>query len=154
MGRPSTPTGRAKRIRVRLLCHMGIEMDKRFWESYASRRRAVRQDHLRRCLLVGFLIGRHVKSARPTSTGQVLSVQIEILADDPDYRVFLDEYKSRWTGDDRAGWIRETVLAGHDLISGNAALSQEPSAERRPESPGEPGSEDPEKLLGGLFSCS
>lgn len=152
MGRPATPTGRAKRIRVRLLCHMGIEMDKRFWESYSSRRRAVRQDHLRRCLLVGFMFGRPVKSARPTSPGQVLSVQIEILADDPDYRVFLDEYKSRWTGDDRAGWIRETVLAGHDLVSGNVVSDREDGAGRRQESPGESDSEDPKKLLGGLFN--
>lgn len=153
MGRPTTPTGRAKRIRVRLLCHMGIEMDKRFWESYSSRRRAVRQDHLRRCLLVGFLVGRHVESSRPTSTGQVLSVQIEILADDPDYRGFLDEYNSRWTGDDRAGWIRETVLAGHALISGNTVLSREPGTERQPESSVASASEDPEKLFRGLFSC-
>jgi hypothetical protein len=79
-------------------------------------------------------------------------VQIEILVDDPDYQAFLDEYKSRWIGDDRAGWIRKTVLAGHGLISGNAVALREDDARRRLESPGELGSEDPKKLLGGLFN--
>lgn len=151
MGRPSTPTGRAKRIRIRLFCHMGIEMDKRFWESYSIRRREVRQDHLRRCLLVGFLSGRLLESGPPESDAQILSIQIEILADDPDYVLILDKYHSLWTGDDRTSWVRKTVLSGHEIISGNVAFPLESGTEKQQESRLEKSLSDPKKLIGELF---
>lgn len=152
MGRSSAPTGRAKRIRVRFFCHMGIEMDKRFWEFFSVCRREIRQGLLRRRLAVGFRAGYSMESGPPASMGPVFSVQIEILADDPDLLPFLDEYRSRGPRDGRDRWVSEMVLAGHGILSGNAFLSRESGAEKRQEPHVEKGSEDPKKLLGELFS--
>ncbi|MHB1287314.1 MAG: hypothetical protein ACYCYP_12325 [Leptospirales bacterium] len=149
MGRPSTPTGRAKVFRVSLFCHTGFELDRQFLSYTDSCRRSLRQEYFRRYLSVGYLLGyQQIESVAPPSSGRIRRIRIIILADDPILCTFLDEYRLRSTCDGKERWVRETILAGYRFFSGNAVFKGTGS---RQESPGESGSGDPKKLLGGLF---
>lgn len=150
MGRPTTPTGRPKVFRVSVFCHTGLELDRQFLSYTDACRRSLRQDYFRRYLSVGYLLEqKQIESAPPSSDGRIRLIRIHILADDLILCQFLDEYLLRGSWDRR--WVRETILAGYRFFSEKAGLSREIGAERRQESSAEKGSEDPKKLIGGLF---
>ena len=121
MAKPQVPTGRPKRFRIRLVCHTGIDPVRQFWEYFSGLRRDLRQEYLRRCLLLGFRFGKtgEVAWPEPASGGKAKKVEVLILGDDLDLRPFLSKYESMGFLELRTLWVLRMCLAGHDMLRGS-----------------------------------
>jgi hypothetical protein len=156
MPKPSVPTGRPKRFRIHLVCHTGIDPIRQFWELFSGLRRSLRQEYLRRCLLLGYRFGRTGESGwpEPDPDGKVRKVEIQILGDDPDLHPFLSKYEAMGMWEARTLWVLKTCLAGHGILSGSVEGIAAPLSEPQ-DAPGSKTDNRPESaetLLGGLFS--
>lgn len=157
MARPATPTGRPRVSRVRLVFNTGIEPVRQFWEYFCGIRLSLRQEYLRRCLILGFRFGQSSETPlwqrqKPDPKGEIFRATIFILKDDPDLSEILEHYASVWA--DRSMWLLKTALAGHQILSGQEDRNPESGATTS-EDPGHKTDHPPEPredILGGLYS--
>ena len=153
--RSSAPTGRARRVRISMSCHTGIEPLGRFWDFFSRIRRAHRPEYLRMCLVLGFRAGCQERSGwpEPSGSGEIQTLRVEFLADHPCLGPFLKKYASEEAWDKNTRWVLKTIILGHEILSG-AGLEKiqeekHPSKDGSPESPASQPS--PRELIGGLF---
>ncbi|AKS22847.1 MAG: hypothetical protein C75L2_00020057 [Leptospirillum sp. Group II 'C75'] len=156
MTRPTAPTGRAKRIRISMKCHTGIEPLGRFWDYFSGIRRGLRPEYLRVCLFLGFRFGRPERSEwpAPDGSGKKETLVVEFLADHPCLGSFYKKYASEEAWDKNTRWVLKTIILGHEFLSGKGLEKIEketrPAMDESKEIPASPQSaEDP---IGGLFS--
>lgn len=154
MARPSSPTGRARRVRISMACHTGIEPLERFWDFFSGIRRSQRQEYLRACLFLGFRFGRQEQSVWPSpdGSGKIRNLQVEFLADHPCLGSFLKKYDSEEAWDKNTRWVLKTIIHGHEILSGKGLEKIEkemfpPGKESIPT----PIEKKPEDIIGGLF---
>jgi len=155
MPRPPTPTGRARRIRIGIVCHTGIEPLRQFWEFFSGMRRAHRQEYLRTCLFLGFRFGCPKKEEwpEPEPNGKIRNIRVDFFVDHPYLGQFLQRYDSRESWDKNTRWVLKTLILGHEILSGNDPGRGEkeihPMGNKSVSSPVE---KEPEDILGGLFN--
>ncbi|MHB1285560.1 MAG: hypothetical protein ACYCYP_03195 [Leptospirales bacterium] len=156
MAKPSTPTGRPRRIRIKISCHTGIEPLRQFWDLFSGMRRAHRQEYLRTCLFLGFRFGRPERSGwpEPDPNGKIRTIRIDFFCDHPCLGSFLKRYDRSEAWDKSTRWVLKTLVCGHEFLSGKDLEKIEreivpPGAESR-EIP-DP-NQSPKDLLGELFS--
>lgn len=146
-------TGRPKLQRISLFCHTGFETDRKFLLSIDSCRRGLRQEYFRRYLSVGYLLGhKKIESGTPPKDGRSRLIRIVIQADDPILVPFLDEYRRRGSIEWRGHWVRETILAGYEILSGKVSIPGETGGKIGQDCEDESGPVDSEDIFGGLFN--
>ena len=155
MARTSDPP-RGK-CRLRMVCHTGIEPVRQLWEFCSGLGRSHRQENLRRCLLLGFLFPREGESEWTNSdpAGEIRTILIEILEDDPALQPVLEKHESILLPGERTGWVLRTCLAGYSILSRSSQGRGSERSGKRSSGEGIPPkkhSETAEKLLKGLLT--
>ena len=158
MAKSPVPTGRPRILRIHLAVHTGIGSGRIFWEYVSTNvRPCLRQEYLRRCLLLGHRFGKTVKTDFVTDQdpgGKIMKVRIPIQADDPDLGSFLSKYETTRMLEARTLWVLGTCLAGHAILTGvlketASGPDDLPGKEEKDPAANRPGLS--EKLRKGLF---
>ncbi len=156
MPRLKASSRRPKRVRIPLVCHTGIGPVRQLWEFCSGLGRSLRQENLRRCLLLGFLFPREGESGWTSSdpAGKKRTIVIEVLEDDPFLRPILEKHEAMGMREERTLWVLRTCLAGHSILSQASKGGGSERGGKRSSGEGidpEKHSETAEKLVKGLF---
>lgn len=121
MARPQYPTGRARRVRISMVCHTGIEPLRKFLDFFSGIRRSERQEYLRTCLFLGFRFGCSKKEEwpEPEFDGKIRNLRLDFFSDHPCLGQFLKRYDSREAWDKNTRWVLKTLILGHEILSEN-----------------------------------
>lgn len=130
MSMSQAPTGKARRVRISMTCHTGIETLGRFLDFYFRIRKAHRQEYLRICLILGFRSGFPDQSGwpEPSVSGKIRKLRVEFLADHPCLGAFLNKYDAEEAWDKNTRWVLKTILTGHEILSGVPVSRNQPAA--------------------------
>ena len=155
MARPQYPTGRARRVRISMVCHTGIEPLRKFLDFFSGIRRSERQEYLRTCLFLGFRFGCPKKEEwpEPEPNGKIRNIRVDFFVDHPYLGRFLQRYDSRESWDKNTRWVLKTLILGHEILSGNepGRIKKEMNPMGKESIPS-PVEKEPEDILGGLFN--